>query len=111
MLYTAIACFSLAIILGMLLISYVLADKNTPKAVVFTHGSLAAIGIVLLIVYAFIHHPSPIISIILFILAAMGGFLMVYRDLTGHPVPKWLAVGHGLTAIIAFVFLLVFAFS
>lgn len=110
MLFTAIGLFSIAAILGMILISFVLTNKNTPKGIAFIHGPIAAIGIILLIVYAFFHNPSPIISIILFILAACGGFVLIYRDITGKSVPKWLAIAHGLTAIIGFVFLLVFAF-
>lgn len=67
----------MAAILGIILISYVLTNKNTPKGVAFTHGPIAAIGIILLIIYAFFHHPSPLISITLFILAAFGGFLII----------------------------------
>lgn len=108
MLLTAIGFFSLAAFLGMILISYVLTNKNTPKGIAFTHGFIAAIGIILLIVYAFFHHPSPLISITLFILAAFGGFILIYRDIMGKSVPKWLAILHGLTALTGFVFLLIF---
>lgn len=110
MLLTAIGFFALAVILGMILISYVLTNRNTPKGIAFTHGPIAAVGIILLIGYAFFHHPSPWISIILFILAAFGGFLLIYRDITGKSVPKWLAILHGLTAITGFVLLLIFTF-
>jgi hypothetical protein len=89
MLLTAIGIFSLATILGMILISYVLTNKNIPKGIVITHGFFATIGIILLIIYAFFHHPSPLISIILFILATFDGFLLIYKDLTGQTVPKW----------------------
>ena len=111
MLLTAIGLFSLAAILGMVLLSYVLSNKNTPKGLAFTHGPIAAIGIILLIYYAFVHGPRPWASIILFILASFGGFMLILKDLTGNTVPKWLAIVHGLTAIIGFVFLLLFAFS
>lgn len=111
MLITAIGFFSLAAILGMLLISYVLRSKETPKAVAFLHGGLAATGIVLLLIYTFGHAPAPLASLILFIIAALGGFMLIYKDLTHKPVPSWLAVVHGSTAIIGFVFLLVFAFN
>jgi hypothetical protein len=95
----------------MILISYVLANKNTPKGIAFTHGPVAATGIILLVIYAFSHHPSPWISVILFILTALGGFLLIYRDITGKSIPKWLAIFHGLIAIIGFVFLIIFTFS
>ncbi|RPI17841.1 MAG: hypothetical protein EHM58_07870 [Ignavibacteriae bacterium] len=111
MIYAAIAFFSLAAILGMLLLSYVLRDKETPKGIVFTHGPLAAIGIVLLIVYALGNTPSPVESIVLFIIAAAGGTILVWHDVKRKPIPKWLAVTHGLIAVTAFVFLLYFAFK
>ena len=111
MIFTAIGFFSLAALLGMFLISYVLQNKETPKAVVFIHGGLAGTGIILLLVYSFLRSPSPLASLILFILAAFGGFLMVFRDLTGKSVPKSLAIIHGTTAIIGFVLLLIFALT
>ncbi len=111
MIYTAIALFSLAALLGMFLLGFVLKGKETPKAVVFTHGPLAAAGLILLIVYAFSESPGPLESIILFTIAALGGFVMLYRDITGKGIPKWLAIAHGLLAVSGFVFLLIFAFN
>jgi peptidoglycan/LPS O-acetylase OafA/YrhL len=110
MIYTAIAFFALAAILGMVLLSFVLKGKETPKGIVFTHGPLAAIGLILLIIYT-INNPGPIESIVLFTIAALGGVVLVVRDLSKKPVPKWLAVVHGLIAVSGFIFLLVFAFG
>lgn len=105
---TAIIFFLIAAIMGAILLSYVLRNKNTPKALAFTHGTFAAIGIVLLIVCAVICVSKPVVSLTLFIIAALGGFTLIYRDLTGKTLPKWLAVGHGLIAVTAFIFLLIF---
>jgi hypothetical protein len=105
-----IGLFSITALLGMYLLTFVLKGKATPKAIVFTHGPLAAIALILLIVYAYREGPEPLESIVLFTLAAMGGFVLVFRDLTGRSIPKWLAVGHGLLAVTGFVFLLIFAF-
>jgi hypothetical protein len=110
MLITAVAFFSLAALLGLFLLTFVLKGKETPKAVVFTHGPLAVVGLVLLLIYAFKHTPGPIESIVLFVMAAAGGLIMVFKDLTGKVVPKWLAVVHGLIAVAGFVFLLAFTF-
>lgn len=111
MLFTALAFFSIAAILGMILISYVLQSKPTPKGLAFVHGPMAAIGIVLLIIYAFYQTPAPIESIVLFIIAAFGGLVLIYRDLTGKTLPKWLAVLHGLIAVTGYVFLITFILS
>ena len=109
--YASIGFFALTALLGMYLLSFVLRGKETPKAVVFTHGPLAAIGIILLIVYLLKDGPDPWESLTLFVLAALGGAYMVFRDLTGRPFPKLLAIGHGLLAVTGFVLLLVFAFN
>jgi hypothetical protein len=111
LIYASIGFFALAALLGMYLLSFVLQGKETPKAIVFTHGPMAAIGVVLLIIYATKGGPNPTESIVLFVLAALGGLFMVFRDLTGKPIPKFLAVGHGLLAVTGFIFLLIFAFS
>lgn len=110
MLSTAILFFSLAILLGLYLLSFVLRNQSTPKGIVFTHGGLAATGLIILIIYSIFNTPSPIISIIIFILAAMGGLTMVYRDLTGKPFPKWMALAHGITAILGLIVLIIFVF-
>jgi hypothetical protein len=109
MIITAIGFFSLAAILGLTLLSYVLRNKNAPKAFLFTHGLMAATGLVLLIIYSFYSYPRPIESIVLFVIAASGGFVLGIRDLMNKTVPKWLAIGHGLIAVTGFVFLLIFA--
>lgn len=110
MLITAIVLFSLAALLGIFLLTFVLKGKETPKAVTFTHGPLAAIGLILLIIYTFQHSPAPTASLILFAIAAAGGFVLIARDLTTSSVPKWLALLHGLVAVAGFILLLKFAF-
>src|SRR5688500_206589 len=105
MLYTAVGFFSLAAILGMTLAFYIFKDKETPKGIVFLHGPLAAAGLIILIIYALKDGPDPIESIILFTIAAMSGVVMFSRDITGRPVPKWLAAVHGLIAVCGFIML------
>ncbi len=109
--YASIGFFALAALLGLYLLSFVLAGKQTPKAIVFTHGPMAVIGLVLLIIYITGDGPDPWESLTLFVLAALGGVYMVFRDITGKPIPKILAIGHGLLAVSGFVLLLIFAFS
>lgn len=110
MLILIITLFGIAALLGIYLLSFVLQNKNTPKGIALLHGPVAAVALAILIIYAFLHTYSPIISIILFILVAIGGGILIYRDLMGKTMPKWLALGHGILALIAFLFLLVFTF-
>jgi len=110
MISAAIGFFALSAVLGMILLSFVLRGKHTPKAIVFTHGPLAVIGLVLLIIYTIGHKPAPIESLVLFIIAATGGIILVARDMMMKTIPKWLAIVHGLIAIAGFIWLLVFRF-
>lgn len=110
MIYAIIGFFALAAILGSVLLSFILKGKETPKGVAIAHGLLAVTGLILLIVYTTQHTPRPIESLILFIIAATGGIFLFARDVTNKPVPKWLAVVHGLIAVTGFIFLLFFAF-
>jgi hypothetical protein len=106
----AIGILSLAAILGLVLLSFVLRKKETPKAVVIGHGLLAVTAVILLIIYSVGPGPGPTESIILFLIAATGGLILVSRDFIGKTIPRWLAVAHGLIAITAFVLLLAFRF-
>jgi hypothetical protein len=109
--YAAIGFFALAALLGLYLLTFVLKGKETPKAIVFTHGPMAVIGVVLILVYMSKGGPQPTESLVLFVLAALGGLFMFYRDISNKPIPKFLAVGHGLLAVGGFVMLLIFAFA
>lgn len=109
--YTAVAIFSMTAILGMYLISLVLNNKPTPNVVSLFHGLFAVTGIVLLIVYCNGNSAGPMTTIIVFSIAALGGLTMLVRKLNGKTIPKWLAVTHGLIAVVGFILLLVFAFG
>ncbi|MGV3588438.1 MAG: hypothetical protein ACO1OF_15645 [Adhaeribacter sp.] len=109
--YASIGFFALAALFGLYLLTFVLKGRETPKAVVFTHGPFAATGLILLIIYISRGGPGPVESLVLFILAALGGIYMLFRDLNGRHIPKILAIGHGLLAVTGFIFLLVFALN
>lgn len=112
MLITTIILFALAAVLGLILITKVLKDEDTPKAVVYSHGGAAALALVLLII-AYLNQGDSLMltSLLVFIVAALGGFVMFGRDVSHKPIPKWLAVVHALAAVTAFVLLLVAAFG
>jgi hypothetical protein len=110
-LYTIVGLFALGAIIGMYLLAMVLQNKATPKGVVFVHGLFVVIALIMLIVYVTNHTPGPIESLVLFVIAAVGGLIVFYTDITGKKIPKWLAVLHGLTAVSGFVFLLLFTFA
>ena len=108
--YVAIAILGMTAILGMYLLSLVLRSKTTPNAVAIIHGLLAVTAIILLVVYSLGHETEIWEIIIVLLIAATGGIIMGYRDITGQSVPKWLAIVHGLIAVVGFILLLYFAF-
>jgi hypothetical protein len=111
MFYTAVSILALAAIVGMLLLSYILRGKETPKGMVFTHGPLALVGLILLFVYTTSVQAGPVESVVLFGIAATGGFVLVARDLMRMSVPKWLAISHGVLAVAGFAFLIMYALN
>ena len=111
MLYTIIAILALTAIFGLTLLSFVLRNVETPKLIVILHGLLAATGLGFLLYYVAGNEPKPVESAVLLVIAALGGFIMVSRDLTGRPIPKWLAMVHGLIAVGGLIFLIVFTMN
>jgi len=109
LIYASIAIFGMTAIFGMYLLSLILRNKSTPKGVTIIHGLMAAVALILLIFYCFGDAPGPWPSIIIFTLAAIGGFVLNYRDITGKKVPKWLGIVHGLAAVTGFILLILFA--
>lgn len=112
MLITTIILFALAAILGLVLLIKIFKEEETPKLVVYSHGAAAAIGLILLIVAYMNQGESMLmISLLVFLVAALGGFVMFGKDITGKKVPKWLAVVHALAAVTGFALLLVAVFA
>jgi len=112
MLYTTIALFAGAAIVGFVILKNWLTSATTSRATVYTHGVFAAIALIILIIYAFqntSHYPKA--SIILFIVATLIGFYMFAEDLRKKYSPTWLAVVHALFAAGGFLMLLFFVFA
>ncbi len=108
----SIVLFAVSAVLGLSILVKWLTKKEASKGVIYSHGLVAAVALVLLIVYA-AQHPDdfPKVSIILFVIAALGGFYMFIRDLQKKASPLSVAFVHALLAIVGFVALLLFAFA
>jgi len=112
MLYLAIALFALAAVFGLTILVKWLTKKDAPRGVVYAHGGVAATGLVLLVILA-LQHPDhfPKLSLILFVIAALGGFYMFFQDVMKKTPPLAIAFVHALLAISGFVSLLWFALA
>lgn len=112
MLYASIALFALAAVAGLTILVSWLNKKNASRAVVYSHGLLAATALVLLAVFSYQNPDSfPKYSLIFFVIAALGGFYMFAQDMRGKSSPMALAGLHAFLAVGGFVLLLIFAFS
>ena len=112
MLYITIALFAIAAVVGLFLLKDWLSKRTPSRVAVYIHGGIAATGLVLLLIYS-LQHPSnyPKVSILLFIVAAIGGFYLFYTDLNKKLAPVGIALIHALVAVGAFVTLLLFVFG
>jgi hypothetical protein len=107
MLYLTIGLFALAAIIGITILKNWVTSSNTSRTVVYAHGLFAAAALVMLLVHI-LQNPSQTLkaSIVLFGIAAIGGFYMFFQDLRKKFSPTWLAVTHGLLAVGGFILLL-----
>ncbi|MGE5693411.1 MAG: hypothetical protein ACM3YF_06485 [Candidatus Zixiibacteriota bacterium] len=111
MLIFAIALFVLAAVFGLFALLAILKNQPTPKPAVFAHGAIAAIALILVIAYTVgAVGPAPMASMILFIIAALGGFALFTLDWQKKPIPKPLAFIHPIAAVIALILLIAFVF-
>ena len=111
MLYATIGLFAIAAVLGIVNLKHWMGEAKPPRGVVYAHGLFAASALVLLVIQAMGSEGAALrTSLICFIIAALGGFYLFARDLKNKIGPGWLAMVHGLVAVIGFVLLLMVAF-
>ena len=108
MLYVTIVLFLIAAIFGVIIFKNWLTSANTSKTVIYAHGAVAAIALVILLYYVIANDATDLqLSLWLFVIAALGGFYMFYQDMKKKFSPMWMAVVHALLAV-AGVLVLVF---
>lgn len=100
MIYLAIGLFLVAAIFGVILASAIIRNQPTPKLVVFLHGLLAASGLTVVVIYCLKNLENrPVMSLIVLVVAALGGFVLFARDMQKKPGPFALVVIHALIAV------------
>lgn len=109
MMLTVIILFALAAVGGLVLTWMHLQNGDAPLLFAGGHGVLAATGLVLLLWTVLQAGASGMLwtATILFILAALGGFFLIVKHLRGESLSPGLMYGHGGTAVVAFVLLLI----
>lgn len=96
---------------GLIILSAIFKNKTTPKPAVLIHGTLAVLSLLVLAGYIAAEHYSNLLiaSLIIFLLAGLGGVTMLTIDLKGKAIPKVIAVLHPLAALLG-IGLLIFYF-
>jgi len=112
MLISAIVLFVLAAVFGLVALTAILKNKPTPKPAVFIHGGLAAIALVLVILYAVTGSgAAPVTRLVLVVVAALGGFVLFAKDMQHKSIPTFLAIAHPIIAAVGLVLLILFVVS
>jgi hypothetical protein len=109
MLEVAAVLFALAALGGIVLAVLHLKTKGAPIPLALVHGVLAAAGLVLLIigVTQMASAGTAGVALAIFVIAALGGFVLFSMHLLKKRLPPGLIVVHGLVAVVAFVVLLI----
>lgn len=106
----ALVLFGLAALGGLYMASVVFRGaERPPTAIALVHGAAAAAGLIALIV-AVMGMTDPghaRIALIVFIVAALGGFFLFAQHMQKKALPRNVVVIHGLVAVIGFLILLV----
>ena len=109
MLYAALASFLIAATIGVIQLTNWINGKRPNRALPLSHGMFNVLGFALLLTYFFTGQGEmPTVSLVLFIVAALGGLFLFYMDTTQQRIPLFVAYIHGLVAITAIALLLVF---
>lgn len=109
MISTALILFALAAIGGIGLTLLHIKKDDAPLSVAAVHGILGAAGLVVLLWTVLQSGAGSLVwgSVVLFLLAALGGFVLITKHLRGESLTSTLMFTHGGAAVVAFVLLLV----
>ena len=105
----ALILFAIAAVGGIVLALIRFKGKPyPPMALALVHGAVAAAGLVMLISVVAQHQgtSSATTALVLFIVAALGGFGLFFHHVRKVALPVWLVVVHALVAVSAFLILL-----
>lgn len=111
MLVWSFGLFGVAALGGLVLAFKALKGEQPPMPLALLHGLLAASGLLVLISVVLAEESMGMagVSLILFVLAALGGFGLFSFHLRKKTLPKPLVIVHALAAVTAFLLLLAWA--
>ena len=107
MLTYSLIAFAVAAVGGVTLAILRFSNKKLPFPLALGHGAIAATGLVLLIAgVVSAARPMATVALIVFLVAAVGGFTLISFHLRSKLLPIPLVIVHAAAAIIAFLLLI-----
>ena len=113
MLPIAIVLFGIAAIGGVILAYRAFRGPKPPRWLVAAHGILAVLALVAYLTASargFVG-PYATTALLLFLIAPLGGLVLLWHDLKGRKMPPALILIHGGIAVVAYILLLVAYFQ
>ena len=112
MIIAAIILFLIAAIFGLITLTAILRDRPTPKPAVLTHGPIAALALILIIIDIARGHTEALLitALVILLIAALGGFILFSLDMLKKHIPKTLAIVHPIVAVTGVIVLIIYAF-
>jgi hypothetical protein len=113
MLTASMTFFALAILAGLTMATLHFQGKKIPLALGLGHGSLAATGLVLLLLVVFRQTTDGMLAVTagVFVVTALGGLGLISYALRGRRLPTALLFLHASLALIGFLLLLSIALT
>ncbi len=113
MIYWPVVLFAVTAVGGITLVVRKFTGKGMPLSLAVAHGIFAAAGLITLAANVYNNSSNKLmnISLILFIVFALGGFILLSYHLRKKAHPVALIGIHGAGAVASFLLLLVAVFS
>ncbi|HHT0594329.1 TPA: hypothetical protein ACTXXA_002730 [Legionella anisa] len=112
MLKVAIVLFLAAVICGFFLLTAILQDRPVNQKIKALHGVFAGLGLLIMIVHmlTFMSGQSSLLiaSLIILIVAALGGLTLAMLARKGKPLPKLAVIVHPIIAIAGLIALVIY---
>ncbi len=104
----ALICFAIAAILGITFVVKYSSSGSLSTPIALSHGLFGALGLINLIIAAAKGMTSTVgnIALVIFVIAAIGGFILITNHLKKGSLPKPLIAIHAAAAVIAFLLLI-----
>lgn len=104
----SVVLFAAAAAGGVTMLAMRIRDRGVPMVLALGHGALAAAGLVLLLLGVLSGGVATTVAValVLFVGAALGGFVLFASHLKSGTFPLGLAWIHGGAAVVAFLVLL-----